>query len=155
MAAPLEIQKNAQWVIDNFGPQSGLPRFGYDVPSVAYLDTFIDRQGMSFRSSEKSIERIVNLLGAFVGEAIIATYGGEWQQSEKGVSVAVQGGGQVHCIQPFDKVHKRLVNGKEDNLRAYFAEFLPRVLSQPPPAVDSQPSSPSGVSPKKPWWKIF
>src|SRR5262245_2349150 len=120
MAAPQEIKKNAQWVIDNFGPQSGLPHFGYDAQSVGYLDTFIDRQGMSFRSSEKSIERIISLLGAFVGEAIIATYGGEWQQRENGISVAVQSGGQMHFIQPFDKVHKRLINGKEENLRAYF-----------------------------------
>jgi len=56
MSAPPQVKKNAQWVIDNFGPESGLPQFGSDAQSVAYLDTFIERQGGSFRSSEQSAD---------------------------------------------------------------------------------------------------
>lgn len=150
MSAPTQIQKNAQWVIDNFGPQSGLPQFGYDAQSVAYLDTFIDRQGESFRASEQSSDRIVSLLGAFVGEAIIATYGGEWQQGDDGLSIVVQSGGQVHFVRPFHKVHKRLTNGQEDSLHFYFSTFLPQAFAQ----RQTSGSPPDGGS-KKPWWKIF
>jgi hypothetical protein len=154
MPAPPQIKKNAQWVIDNFGPQSGLPHFGYDAPSIAYLDTFIDRQGESFRASEQSTDRIVSLLGSFLGEAIIATYGGDWQQSDTGLCIVVQSGGQVHLTQPFHKVHKRLINGQEDSLHFYFATFLPQVLSRPE-SGGSQPTTPPDGGPKKPWWKIF
>ena len=83
MSTPPQIKTNSQWVIDNFGPQSGLSEFGYNAPSVSYLDTFIDRQGESFLATEQSTDRIVSMLGAFIGEAIIATYGGEWQQGGK------------------------------------------------------------------------
>jgi hypothetical protein len=86
----------------------------------------------------------VSLLGAFLGEAIIATYGGAWQQSEQGLALSIQSGGQVHILQPFEKVHKRLTNGSEDSLHFYFATFLPQVLAQP-----------ESSSSKKPWWKIF
>ena len=144
MSAPPQIKKNAQWVIDNYGPQSGLPQFGYDPQSIAYLDEFIDRQGASFSSNEQSSDRIVSLLGAFLGEAIIATYGGAWQQSEQGLSLCIQSGGQVHILQPFHKVYKRLTNGPEDSLHFYFTNFLSQVVSQPQSGEE-----------KKPWWKIF
>jgi hypothetical protein len=147
MAAPPQIKKNAQWVIDNFGPQSGLERFDYDAESVAYLDTFIDRQGESFRANNASLDRIVSLLGAFVGEAIIATYGGEWQQSGQGISLLVKRGESVHILQPFQKVHARIANGPADSLYNYFATLLPVALSGPNPPAPNEP--------KKPWWKIF
>jgi len=154
MSAPAPIKNNAQWVIDNFGPESGLPEFGYDAPSIAYLDEFIDRQGESFHASEQRTDRIVSLLGSFLGEAIVATYGGDWQQNDTGFAIAVQSGGQVHFVHPFQKVLKRLTDGPEESLHAYFAKFLPKVLSQPEPH-GSQPSSVAGGAAKKPWWKIF
>ena len=143
MSAPHQIKQNAQWVIENFGPESGLPHFGYHADSVGYLDTFIDRQGASFRSSEQSTNKIVSLLGAFLGEAIIATYGGAWQQTADGLALVVERGTQHHILQPFHKVHKRLMNGPEESLRHYFCTLLPQVLSEP------------GGSPKKPWWRPF
>ena len=154
MPAPPQIKKNAQWVIDNFGPQSGLAQFGYDAQSIAYLDAFIDRQGESFRASPQGIDRIVSLLGSFVGEAVIATYGGDWEQNDSGLSIVIRSSGQVHFVQPFQKIHKRLTNGQEDNLEFYFATLLPQVLARPEPS-GSQPSSPHDGGPKKPWWKIF
>jgi hypothetical protein len=154
MSAPTQIKKNAQWVIDNFGPESGVPQFGYNAQSVAYLDTFLDRQGESLRASDQSTDRIVSLLGSFLGEAIIASYGGNWQQSEAGIAIVLESGAQVHFVNPFHKILKRLTNGQEENLHAYFARFLPQVLSQPE-AGDPPPNSPPGGGPKKPWWKIF
>ncbi|MFI4862281.1 MAG: hypothetical protein ACIAXF_16575 [Phycisphaerales bacterium JB063] len=154
MPAPPQITKNAQWVIDNFGPESGLSHFGYDAQSVAYLDTFLDNQGESFRANEQSADRIVSLLGAFVGEAIVATYGGDWQQSETSLSIAIETSGQIQIVQPFHKVHKRLMNGQQDSLHFYYATFLPQVLAQQGPS-ESPPSSSLESGPKKPWWKIF
>jgi hypothetical protein len=147
MSTPPQIKKNAQWVIDNFRPQSGLEGFGFDEESIAYLDTFIDRQGESFRANEKSLDRIVSLIGAFLGEAIIATYGGHWQQNEARISLVVETGKNTHFLQPFQKVHARITNGPEDGLHDYFANSLPVVLSGP--------STPSPAEPKKPWWKRF
>ena len=138
MSAPPQIKQNAQWVIENFGPQSGLPKFGFDAESVGYLDAFIDRQGASFRSSEQGTNKIVSLLGAYLGEAIIATYGGQWQQTADGLALAIESGSQRHILQPFHKVHKRLINGPEDSLHHYFATFLPQVLLE----VGDKPKKP-------------
>jgi hypothetical protein len=142
MSAPPQIKQNAQWVIQNFGPESGLAKFGYDADSVGYLDTFIERQGASFRSSEQSTNKIVSLLGAFLGEAIIATYGGAWNQTADGLALEIKSGSQHHILQPFDKVHKRLINGPADSLHYYFATFLPQVLG-------------ASEGTRKPWWKPF
>ncbi|HEY1786197.1 MAG TPA: hypothetical protein VGG30_11630 [Pirellulales bacterium] len=147
MVTPPQIRKNSQWVIDNFGPQSGLERFGYDAESVAYLDAFIDRQGESFRANQKSLDRIVSLLGAFVGEAIIATHGGEWHENAHGISIVVKRGDTAHILQPFDKVRARVTAGPADSLLDYFSVLLPVVLSGPGPQRAEEP--------KKPWWKLF
>jgi len=143
MSESPQIKQNAQWVIQNFGPESGLAQFGYNADSVGYLDTFLDRQGASFRSNEQSTNKIVSLLGAFLGEAIIATYGGAWQQTADGLALAIESGSQRHILQPFHKVYKRLINGPVDNLRYYFATFLPQVVGG------------SRSCALKPWWKPF
>jgi hypothetical protein len=132
MSALPQIKKNAQWVIDHFGPQSGQADFGYNAESFAYLDAFIDRQGASFRANEPALDRIVSLLGAFVGEAILATFGGQWQDSEQGVGLSIMRDGQIHFLQPFHQVYERLTDTSANRLHSYFAEFLPEFLSDPP-----------------------
>ena len=80
------------------------------------------------RDSDASINKFVSLLGAYLGETIIATYGGEWQETPNGIGIAVSTSSHVHFLQPFHKVHKRIVNGAEDNLSVYFNQLIPMVL---------------------------
>lgn len=152
------IKANAQKVIDMLGTDSGIPHFGYNADSVAYLDGFIDRQGESFRANPQAASRLVSMLGSFVGEATIATYGGQWQDSGDRVCIALTNDKGTHFIFPFDKVAKRLSNGPEDSL-AYFFAAIPQAISDMPPS--GPPPLPTGQPPplpsqdKKPWWKPF
>jgi hypothetical protein len=130
MSAFQQIRANAAWVADNFGKQSGIEPFAYTDESVAYLDDFLDRQADVVKASEGSVNKFVSLLGAYLGECIIAKYGGEWQESPQGLFIRIRSGKQ-HCIlQPFQKVYKRIANGTEDNLASYFTHFIPQVLAQ-------------------------
>jgi len=129
MSAIPQIKANAAWVIDNFGPQSGIDPFAYTPASIEYVDGFLQRQEAMVRASDASINKFVGLLGAYLGEAIIAKYGGEWQEKPNGIGIEIRTGSHVHFLQPFHKVHKRIVNGIEENLHAYFNQFIPAVIA--------------------------
>jgi hypothetical protein len=124
-----QIKANAAFVAEKFGKQSGIEPFTNTPESVAYLDAFLDRQAAIVKASEDSVNRFVSLLGAYLGECILATYGGRWQESDQGLSIVIQAGGKVHLLQPFHKVYKRIANGSEDSLAFYFSEFIPHVLA--------------------------
>jgi hypothetical protein len=124
-----QIQSNAAWVAENFGKQSGIEPFAYTAESIDYLDAFLERQEAMVKASEASINKFVSLLGAYLGECIIANYGGEWQESPQGLAILFHTKTQAHWLQPFHKVYKRITNGSEDSLRLYFSEFIPQVLA--------------------------
>jgi hypothetical protein len=124
-----QIRTNAAWVTENFGPKSGIVPFAYTTESVGFLDKFLDRQRAIVTASEVSINKFVHLLGAYLGECIIAKYGGQWIESSEGLAIHIRTPTHLHVLQPFHKVHQRIVNGAEDNLRFYFAEFIPQVLA--------------------------
>jgi hypothetical protein len=130
MSAFQQIWANAAWVADNFGKQSGIEPFAYTDESVAYLDDCLDRQADVVKASEASVNKFVSLLGAYLGECIIAKYGGEWQESPQGLFISIRTGKQCHILQPFHKVYKRIVDGTEDSLGSYFTDFIPRVMAQ-------------------------
>jgi hypothetical protein len=124
-----QIKANAALVAEKFGKQSGIEPFFNTPESVAYLDDFLERQAKIVKASEESVNRFVSLLGAYLGECILATYGGEWHESPQGLSIVIHSKGQFNLIQPFHKVYKRIANGKEDSLACYFSEFIPHVLA--------------------------
>jgi hypothetical protein len=124
-----QIRANAALVAEKFGKQSGIEPFAHTQESVAYLDEFLERQQAIVKASEESVNRFVSLLGAYLGECILATYGGEWQESPQGLAIVIRTKTQFHLLQPFHKVYKRIVNGNEDNLGFYFSKFIPHVLA--------------------------
>jgi hypothetical protein len=128
--SPLQhIRENAAWVAENIGKQSGIEPFAYTAESVHYLEHFLVRQEALVKASELSINKYVHLLGAYLGEGILANYGGEWQESPQGLAILIRTKTRTHWLRPFDRVYKRITNGSEDNLGAYFSEFIPQVLA--------------------------
>jgi len=100
-----QIRANAQKVVDTLDPLTDFA-FGYDGQSLEYLDGYLDRQ----RQRPEGPPDIATVVGCYVGEAIIATYGGEWIREEKlGLGVKVQG----ITASPFNKVTKMLDEGLE------------------------------------------
>src|SRR5262245_23591040 len=127
--SPLQqIRWNAAWVAENIGKQSGIEPFAYTAESVHYLEQFLARQEASVKASGLSVNRYVHLLGAYLGECIIANYGGAWQESPEG-AICIRTEARAHWLQPFDKVYRRITNGREDDLGRYFSEFIPQLLA--------------------------
>ena len=57
----------------------------YDRASVEWLDGYIERIRPGL--DESSVVGLTNSIGSFLGECIIANYGGRWRESEGGWGV--------------------------------------------------------------------
>jgi hypothetical protein len=147
-----QLMKNADWVRDNFGPESGLADFGYNSDSIAYIDRYIDRNVRGVRD-QKALAKYISLLGAFVGEAVRARHGGEWIETDTFPMLQIQRGEMIHGVQPFGKVQKRIADGETDSLAFFFNDFVPAIVEGRAP-----PEWKAGVrkvEPNKPWWKVW
>ena len=127
--------------------------FGFNRKSVAYLDTFIDRQAGGLKRDPNLRARIVSAAGCFLGEAIIATYGGKWIEMDGGLMVQIEQGDQFHALTPHGKIEKRIMNGEEDNIKFYFGEFIPAILAGKAP--EEWKIEPKMQALRKPWWKFW
>jgi len=147
-----QILKNADWVRENFGPQSGLSDFGYNVESVAYIDGYIERN-LRGATDRQTLAKFISLLGSFIGEALRSKHGGQWIVADNSPILKIQRGEMMHMVQPFGKVEKRIANGEVDSLVFFFNEFVPAILEgRAPPEwkiAELQPRS------RRSWWKIW
>ena len=102
------IRKNAELVISQFGPLSGLA-FGFDEGSVSWVEGFIERQRATPDDNPDARARISAVLACYLGEAIIAAAGGDWEDTEDGaLGIAFDNGNW--CF-PFAKVAKQFEDG--------------------------------------------
>lgn len=131
------IQHNAQLVIEQMGQLSGL-NFGYDAESVAWLDGYIER--IRNEIDQSNVERLVNVLGSYLGECIIRCYGGYWENKEGQWQVSFD---EKNAAYPFAKVQKQFNNGPGDSIKSFF-EVIPVVFASS--LKESEPK-------RKPWWK--
>ena len=121
MASALQqIHANAAWVTDNFGKLSGLDPFAFTPESLDYIDGYLDRQAAMVTESPDSINKFVGLFGAYLGECIIAKYGGEWSESDSGLTLAINHGTQCYILSPFQRVYQRISDGMSNSLRYYY-----------------------------------
>ena len=104
------IKKNAQLVIETFDPLSGID-FGLNRESVEWIEGFIERQRAREDFDLDNSGRLVDVLGSFLGESIIANAGGEWGVSEAH-GLGVSFGEGSFCF-PFNKVKKAFRDGLE------------------------------------------
>jgi len=126
------IRKHTTFVTQYIGHKFGLTDFGPNAHSIGHLDAFIDMNVGSL-SPEAAKEKYMNLLGAFLGQAIVAVYQGAWQFDAQGrPSLSILGqDGRVHLLDPYAKVAKRIENGNADNLAFYFQQQIPQALAAP------------------------
>lgn len=99
------IRENARMVVQELGPLSGMA-LSYDRASIEYLDGFIERQRERLKASN-----LIDALGSFLGEAVIAETGGRWAKTADG-AVGVVFGASSWCF-PFAKVAKQWDQGRE------------------------------------------
>jgi ABC-type Fe3+-citrate transport system substrate-binding protein len=73
-----------------------------------------------FGPSKDKINQISKIWGAYLGEVIIKHLGGEWKMREglkNAIALCFDNGIEIY---PPAKVNKRLLNGFEDNIWAYY-----------------------------------
>jgi hypothetical protein len=115
---PLEkIRANANLVVEQLRSVSGVEKFGYNPESVEWLDGFIERLRVRPDFDEAAAERMTQTLGSYLGECVIACYGGEWREREGSWAVAFDAGNAAF---PFNKVRKQFANGSEDGVLGWF-----------------------------------
>jgi len=120
------IKANAELASQQFLEISDV-EFGYNAPSVWWLDGYIERQRERPESNDNEfVEGLVSVLGSWLGECIIACYGGEWAEIDGGWGVRFD---ESNAAFPFSKVRKHFRNGSSDSVWSFF-ETIPIVFSK-------------------------
>ena len=145
------IQANAHLAVEQLSAASGLEHFGFNEPSVKWLEGYIERQRANNPDSD-FVENLSSVLGCFLGECIIQTYGGEWSDNEQyGLCVALNHGNAAF---PLAKVQKQFDNGVDggDGIYSFFATIplLPRIASAVEPR-ENQTLQRSETAPRRSW----
>lgn len=121
------IRENARTVIERFRPLSNLgAKFGYNHDSVAWVEGFLERQHQT-EIAATDVEILVQLVGSYLGECIIRTYGGVWRERDGTWGVFFD---ELNAAFPFDKVRKQLENGVEggDSILSFFEVIASEVF---------------------------
>jgi len=123
-----QIRAHAQLVIDRIS-QLDEPHtpFGYNRESVKWLDGFIERARSTENSSSDGIEKLVQVLGSYLGECVIHAYGGTWKEQEGQWGVFFD---DSNAVFPINKVRKQFQNGGEDSILS-FLEVIGEVFKKP------------------------
>ena len=133
------IRSNAELVAEQMRPLSGLA-FDYDAASVEWLDGYIERQRERLADDIRAVNRLVSVLGSYLGECIRRAYGGEWRRSEQGLGVYFT---ETVAAFPFNKTQKQFANGSGDSVYSFF-RVIPALLShESADARDNIPAEPA------------
>ena len=120
-----EYKAEAEKVVAAMRDQLGV-ELNYDKESVAWLEGYIDR--IRPQLTNESYSGLATALGAYLGESIIATYGGSWdyfeEQDQWGIRL-----GEKSAAFPFSKVHKQLKDGEFESILSFFT-ILPRIIDE-------------------------
>lgn len=114
---PLDkLRANAELVIKQSRQMTDMD-FGYNAESVEWLDGFIERQRVRPDMTPELADKLSQVLGSFVGECIIACYGGEWRDDDYGWGVFFD---DKNASYPITKVRKQFENGSTDSVYGFF-----------------------------------
>ena len=118
------IKELAQKLVATCSEKLGVS-LGYDRASVEWLGGYIER--IRPHLDEPSIGGITDSIGAFLGECIIANYGGRWREFEGTWGVFFSESNDRSAAFPFNKVRKQLLNGEEDSILSFY-DVIPAVF---------------------------
>ncbi|HYN85772.1 MAG TPA: hypothetical protein VER32_10985 [Pyrinomonadaceae bacterium] len=118
-----EFKRLAEFFIATMRANVGV-ELGYDESSVEWADGFVERQRERFRDDATGL---VNVVGSFLGECVIANFGGRWSEHETGGWGVLFDAGTTAF--PFAKVSKQFANGREggDSIHSFYTT-IPVIL---------------------------
>lgn len=99
----------------------------YDRASVEWVSGYIER--IREGRDPSSLDGLVNNLGAFLGECVIANFGGRWVRDELGIAIYFDDDGR-NAVFPLSKVRKQLLNGAPDSILALY-DTIPSLVLTP------------------------
>ena len=108
------IRTNAENVKKVFAEQA----LDYDEPSIEWLGGYIDRNREKWDDGMRA--SLSSTLGSFLGECIIANFGGRWEMTEYGMGVMFDDGNGAF---PFNKINKHIENGEEDSIASFYSSL--------------------------------
>lgn len=116
-----EFKVLAHSFIEQVQREAGI-RLGYDLHSVQWLEAYLERLRLEAGTHQREPDWLIVVLGALLGEIIIANYGGQWQQSKEGWWGIYFD--RHNAVFPFSKVAHQWANGKErDSVLALYVEL--------------------------------
>ncbi|HEY4259388.1 MAG TPA: hypothetical protein VGM98_04485, partial [Schlesneria sp.] len=95
-----------------------------------FLEQFLVSDEAVVTATPLNINKYVHLLGSYLGECIIANYGGEWDRSPNGMAVVIHTPTRVRQFHPFEKVYKRITEVTDHSLAVYFSKLIPEALAE-------------------------
>jgi hypothetical protein len=145
------IRANAEMVVEQFGGSSGLDHFSFDAPSVQWVDGFIERQRVREDVGPEFVGKMISVLGSYLGESIIRSYGGKWSVGKEGWRVEFDA---KNAAYPFAKVEKQFANGAEDGIYSFFT-MIPIVFPslRPSGPRDNPTLQRTGAAVKQSWFR--
>lgn len=110
------LKNNASMVIKMMKQELNVD-LAFNQESVQWLDGYIERNRRYLRN--ENIDNLVNVFGAFLGEAMIQSYGGTWGlDSDKNVwYVRFENDRKAF---PINRVADQFKNGAEDSILSFF-----------------------------------
>ncbi|XPF94892.1 hypothetical protein ACM9HF_02450 [Colwellia sp. RE-S-Sl-9] len=97
---------------------------GYNIESIEVLDNFINT--VRDQADDDSKDKLVSLIGTFLGEALISNLGGNWAYYPEGdMGINLKEGVMAS---PHAKAEKHLYNGDGDSI-LFFYKFISKKIS--------------------------
>lgn len=130
MTAEEEIRANAHWALDRFSSLSNLHKqFGYNRESVKWVEGFIEQQRSNADITPDAIANLTQVIGSYLGECIIYTYGGNWKEQDEEWGIFFD---DSNAAFPFNKVRKQFQNGLSggDSILSFFELIGPVILNR-------------------------
>jgi hypothetical protein len=120
-----DLAKKQRQVAELFVKTAGAPdrKFDFSEDSVKRLDDFVDTLWPK-PPSEEELDSLTKLMGAYLGEVMIRTVGGEWRWTdERRVPVLANGTTSAFVL---DKVYRRQTVGPTESLTAFYDAYRSR-----------------------------
>ncbi|MBC8082291.1 MAG: hypothetical protein H7Z21_03710 [Hymenobacter sp.] len=99
----------------------------FDAAAVRQLAEFIEAQRTTLPAADRP--GVTTALGCFLGQCLVAVYGGTWAQGPDGTTGV--GIGPHHFFNPFYRVSQQLDKGLPESVAAFFAGVPERLAAAP------------------------